>query len=170
MNTPAGQTRMPGATDPGAFVASLDRSISDMRRLAELMQDELRAIESRDPDGLQQVVAAKRELVARLEAETAQQRHWIKAAGFSFTPEGIERFIRTQDQADQLGSRWSTLLDQTRRCDRLNRDNARLIERDRRRVATTLRLLKGEDASATTYDPRGRTATGGQRGRTISQA
>lgn len=170
MNIQDDQSQAAGANDLGALVASLDRSIEDMRQLAELMLEELRAIESRNPDGLQQVVDAKRGLLVSLENETAQQKRWIEAAGFGFTPDGIERFIQAHDQADQLGARWSTLLDHTRRCDRLNGDNARLIERDQRRVAMTLRLLKGEDASATTYDPRGRTASSGQRGRTISQA
>lgn len=169
MNARNDPSQASGANDLGAFVASLDRSIEDMRRLAELMLDELRAIESRDPDGLQQIVDAKRGLLARLENETAQQKGWIEAAGFGFTPDGLERFIQAHDRADQLGTRWSTLLDHTRRCDRLNSDNARLIERDQRRVAMTLRLLKGEDTGAT-YDPRGRAASSGQRGRTISQA
>jgi flagella synthesis protein FlgN len=169
LNAQGDQSQASGADDLGAFVASLDRSIEDMRQLAQLMMDELRAIESRDADGLQQVVDAKRDLLARLENETAQQKHWIEAAGFGFTPDGIERFIQAYDQTDQLGARWSALLDHTRRCDQSNRDNARSIERDWRRVTTTLRLLKGEDTS-TTYDPRGRTASGGQRGRTISQA
>lgn len=164
------QTPMPGASDLTGLVASLDRAIVDMHQLAELMFDELRALESRDLDGLQQVVTEKQRLVARLEAETAQQRHWIEAAGFSFTPVGIEQFIQGFDQNDQLSTRWSTLLDHTRRCDQLNRDNARSIERDWRRVTVTLRLLKGEDASTTTYDTRGRTASSGQRGRSLSQA
>jgi len=161
-----------GATqsrEPDAFGASLERAGEDMRRLADLMLEELRAIESRDPDGLQRVVRDKQLIVARLEAETARQRQWVESAGFSFTPEGVERFIRTQTQAERLGAGWSTLLAHTRRCSQLNSDNARSIERDQRRIAMTLRLLKGEDAGAT-YDPRGRTAAGGHRGRSLSQA
>lgn len=164
------RTPAPDSSALEAVVASLDRAIADMQQLAESLLDELRAIESRDLDGLQRVVDDKQRLIAHLEAETAQQKHWVESAGFSFTPKGIEQFIQGFDRNDRLGSRWSTLLDHTRRCDRLNRDNARSIERDRRRVAMTLRLLNGEDAGAATYDPRGRTATGGRRGRTISQA
>jgi flagellar biosynthesis protein FlgN len=170
LSTPDGLTQMSGVSDFDGLVASLDRAIADMRQLTGRMLDELRAIESRDLDELQRVVTEKQSLVNRLEAETAQQRHWVETAGFGFTPEGIEQFIQRVDQHDQLGTRWSSLLDHTRRCDQLNSDNARLIERDQRRIAMTLRLLKGEDASTTTYDPRGRTASSGQRGRTISQA
>ncbi|MBK1716730.1 flagella synthesis protein FlgN [Thiocystis violacea] len=152
------------------FVASLDSAIEDMSRLESVMLEETRTIESRDVDGLQRAVAEKQRLVTRLEAETARQKDWIEGARLSFTPEGIEAFIQAFDQEDRLGSRWSMLREHIRRCDQLNSDNARLIERDRRRIAATLRLLRGEDSSATTYDPQGRTAAGGQRGRTISQA
>lgn len=170
MSTTSIQSDATERGEPDPFMASLDRADADMRRLAELMLEELRAIESRDPEALQRVVHDKRQLVARLEAETEQQRHWVETAGFSFTPEGVKRFIRTHDQAEPLGTRWSTLLDHTRRCNQLNSDNARSIERDQRRIAMTLRLLQGEEAGATTYDPRGRTTTGGHRGRTLSQA
>ncbi|MGQ9660369.1 MAG: flagella synthesis protein FlgN [Thermochromatium sp.] len=163
----------PGAlevADLEDLVASLDRAIADMRQLAELLQEELRAIESRDPEGLLRLVGDKQDLLTRLDRETARQREWIEAAGFGFTPDGVERFIHTHDRDDRLATRWSALLDQTRRCHRLNNDNARSIERDQRRIAMMLRLLRGEDGGTTTYDPRGRTDTGGQRGRTISQA
>lgn len=165
-------TPAPGAhaDDPKDFAVSLDRALECMRRLEELMLEELQAIESRDPDHLQRVVDSKREILVRLENETVQQKYWVEAAGFGFTPAGIEQFLQKHDQVGQLGARWSTLLEHTRRCNRLNAENARLIERDQRRVAMMLHLLKGEDASTTTYDPRGRTATGGRRGRTLSQA
>lgn len=152
------------------FVVSLDSSIEGMRQLEAAMLAETQALESQDIEGLQQAVSEKQRLVTRLETETARQRQWIEEARFSFTPEGIQAFIQTFDQADRLGSRWSTLREDIQRCDRINRDNGRLIERDQRRIAATLRLLRGEDHSATTYDPQGRTAAGGQRGRTISQA
>ncbi len=170
MSTADHRTQASETVDLEALVASLDLAIEDMHRLAERLLEELGAIESRDPDGLLRLVVDKQTLLTRLETETARQRDWIEAAGFGFTPEGVERFIRTHDRDDRLATRWSALLDQTRRCDQLNSDNARSIERDQRRIAMTLRLLKGEDASTTTYDPRGRTAAGGQRGRTISQA
>jgi flagellar biosynthesis protein FlgN len=152
------------------FVASLDRSLQDIRDLEETMLEEMRAIESRDVDALHKIVAGKSTLVTRLEAETAQQRTWIEQAQLTFTPAGIERFIHDFDHGDQLGARWAELREAIGRCDQLNKANARLIERDRRRIAMTLRILQGEDPSSTTYDPRGRTETAGQPGRTIIRA
>lgn len=170
MSAPSIRSDEAGRPDLDAFTASLDRAVADMQQLAELLLEELRAIESRNPDGLQRAVHDKQSLVSRLEAETAQQRRWVEAVGFSFTPDGIEQFLNTHDPDARLGTRWSTLLEHTRRCSQLNSGNARALERDQRRLAMTLRLLRGEDAGVTTYDPRGRAASAGQRGRTISQA
>ena len=163
--------REDAATDPAAaFIGSLDDAIRDMIRLEAVMLEETQAIASQDIDALQGAIDEQRALMAGLETETARQRGWIEDAGFAFTPEGIERFIQAIDQGNRVADRWSTLLGHMRRCDQANQDNARLIDRDRRRIATTLSILRGEDASTTTYDPKGRTASGGPRGRTISQA
>lgn len=156
------------AADLATLAASLDRSITDMAQLEALMLDELRLLEAREVEQLQRILNDKQRLTTRLAAETQHQQRWIEAAGFSFTPDGVEAFIQSYADAEAFAPRWAQLLDLTRRCSQLNGQNARTVERDWRRVTSTLRLLQGEDAS-TTYDPRGRTARG-QRGRTISQA
>ena len=152
------------------LVASLDVSIGLIQRLEEVMLEETRAIASHAPEQLQGVVAEKLDLVQRLEAETRRQKGWIEEAGFSFTPEGIEGLIAALDRDDRLRDRWSDLRAHSGRCDRLNEDNARLIERDRKRIAMSLRILRGEDGNAATYDPRGRPESDRQQSRTISQA
>lgn len=156
------------AADLARLAASLDRAITDMAHLEELMLEELRLLEAREVEQLQRILNDKQQLTARLATETQHQQQWVEAAGFSFTPAGVERFTQTYADAETFGPRWATLLDCTRRCSLLNTQNARTVERHWRRVTATLKLLQGEDAS-TTYDPRGRTARG-QRGRTISQA
>ena len=152
------------------FILSLDTAIQDIQGLESVMLEETRALESRDADQLAKVVAQKQDLVTRLEAQTARQRAWVESSQQAFTSEGVARFMQDFDQGDQLAKRWAILRDGIARCDRLNQGNARLIERDRQRVANLLRILRGEDSSATTYDPKGRTEAGGQRGRTITQA
>ncbi|MBK1723679.1 flagella synthesis protein FlgN [Thiocystis violacea] len=150
--------------------ASLDRSIGLIRRLEAVMLEEMRAIESHAPEALGEIVATKLALVNALEAETTQQKIWVELEGCSFTPDGIEALIAAFDQNATLRERWSELRECIGRCDRLNKSNARLIERDRKRIAMSLRILKGEDGQASTYDPRGRPETGHQKSRNISQA
>ncbi|NEX21079.1 flagellar protein FlgN [Thiorhodococcus mannitoliphagus] len=152
------------------FADSLRRSVELIHQLEGVMLEEMRAIESRAPEQLQQIVVEKLELVDRLEHETAQQKGWVELEHHSFTPEGIDAFITAVDPKDQLRKPWGELRAGIGRCDGLNKKNARLIERDQKRIALSLRILKGEDGASSTYDPKGRAQTSRIQGRTISQA
>lgn len=155
---------------PTQFARSLGVSIQLIERLETALLDEARAIASRDSLALQRSVDGKQELVTQLEAETHRQRHWVELARQPFTPAGMTKFFATLGSDGQLPELWSRLRDSSARCDRLNRANARLIERDRRRVAATLRIMSGDDGASKTYNPRGQTESAGLRGRTFTQA
>lgn len=149
---------------------SLGISVEMLHRLEETMLEEMRSIQLREPDRLQEIVSEKQNLVERLEAQTAQQKAWMEQEGCSFTPDGIQALVDKIDEGAQLKGLWLELRQLIGRCDRLNDKNARLIERDRKRIALSLRILRGEDEAASTYGPQGRTATSRHPGRTISQA
>ncbi len=134
------------------------------------MLEEMRAIQSHEPDRLQEIVSEKLELVTQLETETTQQKVWVELENYDFTPEGIAGFIAAFDQDNRLAQRWSDIRASIARCDRLNKANARLIERDRKRIALSLRILRGEDGVGATYNPQGRPEADHQHRRTISQA
>lgn len=152
------------------FADSLSRSVTLIHQLEEIMLEEMRAIESRAPDELQKIVAEKLALVEQLEQETSRQKELVELEGCGFTPEGVDAFITAIDPGEILREPWSTLRAGIERCDKLNKSNARLVERDQKRVALSLRILKGEDGASSTYDPKGRPQTGRIQGRTISQA
>lgn len=152
------------------FIGSLDSSLELIHRLETVMLEEMRAIESHEPDRLQEIVTEKLALVNQLETETAQQKLWIELQDHAFTPEGIADFIAAFDQNDQLAERWSQIRESVRRCNQLNKANARLIERDRKRIALSLRIIRGEDGAGATYNLQGRPEADHQHRRTISQA
>lgn len=152
------------------FAESLERSILSSQRLQEVMLDETRAIQTRDTDFLLRVVTDKQRLVAELEAQTDLQRRCVEATGHAFTPAGVAEFFAELGGEGQLPERWSSLRESVSCCERMNRTNAALIERDRKRVDTGLRILNGDDGVSSTYDPHGRTSRGRMTGRTISQA
>lgn len=152
------------------FAQSLETSIRLANRLEETMLEETRAVETRDPDQLQRLVDEKQGLVTQLEAETQRQKRWVELEQYPFTPAGVLKFFSASGDGLDLSGRWTLLRDVIRRCDQLNRANGRLIERDRKRVALSLRLLTGEDETAATYDPHGRTRGAGPRSRMTSQA
>ena len=96
----------------------------------------------------------------------------MELADVTFTPAGMAKFFSRFDQDGRLRDRWSSLRESIARCDRLNQANARLIERDRKRINLTLRILNGDDGFSATYNLRGAPESGGSRSRSrsISQA
>lgn len=151
------------------LVTSFDTSTALLRQLEEVMLAEARAIASQAPERLQALVAEKLELVRTLESETQRQKDWMEHAGLDFTPAGIAQLIAAHDSRSGLDAAWDALREGSRRCNLLNADNARLIQRDRKRIAMALRILSG-DGGAATYDPHGRPRSDRQQSRSITQA
>lgn len=152
------------------FAQSLVRSLQMLAQLETVMLDEARVIATRNPDMLQRVIATKSTLVATLEAETVKQKQWVEFAQLPFTNSGIAQLFTQFDHAQSLSAQWTQLREMSVRCDQLNRANARLIEHDRKRIATLLRILKGDDAASATYTPQGRTTFTSSRSRTLIHA
>ncbi|MFD2112969.1 flagella synthesis protein FlgN [Thiorhodococcus fuscus] len=153
-----------------AFSQSIEQSLQLMQKLERLMLQETEILASRHVDRLQPILTEKQLLIERLEQETTQQKHWVESANHAFTLAGIELFFRDLDPSNDLSNRWSALRATIERCDRLNDANGRLIERGRKRVAMSLRLLCGDDGQSTTYDPYGRATSPTHQSRTISRA
>ncbi|PQJ95269.1 flagella synthesis protein FlgN [Chromatium okenii] len=152
------------------FAQSLVCSLRLLTQLETVMLEEARVIATRKPDALQHVVTQKSALVVALEAETAKQKQWVESAQLPFSNSGVAQFFTQFENAQSLNEQWGQLREIGMRCDQLNRANARLIEHDRKRIATLLRILKGDDTASTTYTPQGRTASASSRSRTLIHA
>ncbi len=153
------------------FSLSLERSIALAQQLENILAEETHAIERRDADLLQQVVAVKQGIVARLEQETQLQRQLVEQSGQAFNPPGVELFLTTVDDKNHtLMTHWNHLRQVIVRCDLMNKTNARLIERHRQRVATTIQLLRGDDNHGGVYTPKGQASPITVQRRTLSRA
>lgn len=158
-------------TDEAQFRRSLEESIRLGQRLEDILLEETRAIESREPERLQAAVQRKQDLLRALEAETRRQQEWIEGHDAAFTPEGVARLFARLEGGEHLNDRWQALRATIERCNQLNQGNARLIERNQRRVQVSMQILRGEDTGpATTYDPYGRTRQRRVSGQTITRA
>ncbi len=158
-------------TDEAQFRQSLEESIRLGQRLEDILLEETRAIESREPERLQAAVQRKQELLHALETETRRQQEWIEGHDAAFTPEGVARLFARLEGGEHLNDRWQALRATVERCNQLNQGNARLIERNQRRVQVSMQILRGEDTGpATTYDPYGRTRQRRFSGQTITRA
>lgn len=152
------------------FAHALAQSLHLLQQLEATLLEETRALASHDPDAIHQVVTRKSALVAALETATAQQKHWVETTQLPFTPAGMTIFMQGCSTELGIAEQWAQVRKNGSRCEQLNRANARLIEQDRKRVASLLRILKGDDASAATYTPQGRAKSVSSRSRTLIHA
>jgi flagella synthesis protein FlgN len=157
-----------------AFSQTLDQLLERTRQLEQLLLEESTSLDGRDPDRLQALVERKQRVVGQVEQKTAALRQIIDAAGEAFTPEGVANFLQAQqDVADDEASasaRWKRLRALAASCELLNRDNAQAVERSRKRVATALKIIRGDIDDANTYSARGYAQSGSVVGRTLTQA
>lgn len=158
------------ACSAARIAQSLAHALQLLAQLETVMLDEARVIAMRNADALQRIVANKSAVVMALEAETVKHKQWVEAVQLPFTNSGVAQFFAGFDNAQSLGEQWALVREIGMRCDQLNRANARLIEHDRKRIATLLHILKGDDATSATYTPQGRTASTSSRSRTLIHA
>jgi flagellar biosynthesis protein FlgN len=152
------------------FAQSLAQSVHLLQQLEATMLEEAEALAHRNPDVVHQVVQRKAALVIELETVTKQQKQWVETAQLPFNPAGLATFLVACSAEFGVYEQWAQVRTIGRRCDQLNRANARLIEQDRKRVASLLRILKGDDATSATYTPQGRAKSVNSRSRTLSHA
>ncbi len=152
------------------FVQALGQALRLLQQLETTMLDETRALASRDPDLLQQIVIRKEALVLAVEKETLKQKQSVEMAAQPFTPAGLAAFFAAGAAPQMVREQWAQLCALGLRCAQLNQANARLIEQDRKRIANLLRILSGDDAPSATYTPQGRTQSASSRSRTLIRA
>ena len=134
-----------------AMTGLLERQISALEKLLEVLAHERDALLHRDADALAQAAQCKQALLASV-GELEQQRQVL-------APDGMESVTA---QSGRVGALVERLFDLGRRCREQNESNGRLIHRQRRRVESTLQLLRGRPAAGdTVYGPDGSRASGG---------
>ena len=137
-----------------AMTGLLERQISALEKLLEVLMQERDALLHRDADALAQAAQCKQALLASV-GELEQQRQALAPDG----PDGMESVTA---QSGRVGALVERLFDLGRCCREQNESNGRLIHRQRRRVESTLQLLRGRPASGdTVYGPDGSRASGG---------
>ena len=129
----------------------LDRQISAMETLRACLEEEHRALQSRDAEQLLSIAARKNACLsdAGKISRLCQELETREAA----------QMPTASDEADSHHSRRREQLDTlTRTCRDLNNVNGSLIRRQKIRVEKTLQIMRGEPERAEVYGPSGATA------------
>lgn len=112
--------------------------------LLEVLTAEHEAIASRDTDILQQAVAEKQDLLARLETSHKQRLALLSAAGLDANPDGFDALLeRCAASGHDLQPRWNNLKESLSSCQRQNQLNGALLESSRRSTHRALSILLG---------------------------
>ncbi len=135
-------------TNTDRLTGGLENQITALENLHTCLEDEHRALQSRDPEMLLAVTERKMACLGEANRIARQQRE----------TESAETSIVIDRDIDRRREHLDTL---TRTCRELNDANGALIRRQRVRVETTLRILRGDPAQTDVYSPTGQQSQNG---------
>ena len=149
-----------------ALQQQLNHDLTTTSQLAELLERERQALETRNYDQFQHLIGEKNQLVSQLEANGKQRQQWIQSSGMSDERDALEQ-ARQHNPA--LANLWETLADQWRQCQHNNAVNERVAQRTRLAVSQLLDTLRGQNGQQRLYTANGNAAESGS-GNTITRA
>ncbi|MGD8643039.1 MAG: flagellar protein FlgN [Chromatiales bacterium] len=130
--------------------------------LSAALDNERALIATRDEAGLEQAVRDKAELVARLESLEIERLGQVQAlTGQPGDRADFESVAAELDTSGELGRLWRSLAALSLSCREKNLANNNLVTLSLQAVGEALAILRGGESPTATYDPLGRTVSGG---------
>jgi flagella synthesis protein FlgN len=152
---------MPALHDAHPFQRLFDQEIEAAARLAQILDQEHAALAGNDPALLEQSVAEKHQMVARLDALGQQRMAALQTAGFSPDRDGVESCIHQSDPDSRRGlaNSWERLHNLLEQCRRRNEANGRMLENSRRHIQAALATLQCQPLPTELYGRNGSAST-----------
>ncbi len=129
----------------------LGDSVYEALGLKEALEDERRALEAQDLDGLNAVVDSKSACVEKLrqldEQRVALCEHW----GFDDGPQQMTALIEWCDEDQLVSSRWEQLMVLAAEGNALNMTNGAIIRVRQQQFESSLSVLRGGTPGTDTY-------------------
>lgn len=148
------------------FDYALQQDITHSEQLLAVLQQERHALENRDYNDLENLIAQKKHFVMQLENNAKQRKRWLSQHGMA---DDFVALNAAKTQAPDVITRWEAAATVWRECQTANQVNEQICRRTRLVVENVLNILRGETAPAATYDANGYSHRS-QDGRTISNA
>ena len=140
-----------------ALNAALESEIQSTESLLVTLRSERQALGQIDPDQLQALTATKTEQVMALENLTQKRMQLAPAADQSMLIRSLNE--RTDGAAQQVLSRFATLLENGRQLARMNRVNGLTLRQGQTSVQQAITLLTGSSKQTDLYDAVGSQAS-----------
>jgi flagellar biosynthesis/type III secretory pathway chaperone len=156
-------------TSPQLWSELQSTFLKDLPATVELhktLELERSALENRDYDNFQSLLASKKALITQLKQHADNRMHALQAAGFH---DEATTLAAAEIEAPLIASSWQQLAQQWQQCQHLNAVNERILQRTQLVVSQTLDILRGANSSNRLYNTKGM-ASNSATGRTITSA
>ncbi|WP_156782726.1 flagella synthesis protein FlgN [Acidihalobacter yilgarnensis] len=147
------------SNDESMLLSILGEEFAAMTRLREILETESDALERLQVEALLSLADAKQALIQSLEASGERRAALLAGLGYGADPVGMDRYLSIAPA--EVAAAWRVLVDETTRCEALNRRNGALNNSGQRQVRRLLRVLRGEPVEPATYDRKGDSGIGG---------
>ena len=137
--------------------------------LKEALEDERRALETQDLDGLNSVVDSKTACVEKLRALDTKRVQLCEHWGFENGPHQMTALIEWCDEGQLISSRWEQLLVLAAEGSALNMTNGAIIRVRQQQFESSLSILRGGTPGSDTYGQNG-AETGDFNRRSLAEA
>jgi len=152
------------------IAAILKQQIEAASDLQDLLTQERAALESRDLEAFDKIVAEKQTLVSQLDDLERTRNTLVTQAGYSGEPEKFDDYLTAEDQGSRLTKQSEQLRSILSECFQLNRINAGMVELSYHYLNQSLAVLRGtEGPQKDTYGPQGKTIESSDSQRTIAK-
>ena len=126
-------------------------------QLLVLLRDESLALQSRDMELLETILAQKQSLIVLLEQNGRRRSHLLMQMGLSADREGLQALARQSHLGDALLARGDALSQLLAQCQAINAEVGQGIARQQVATANQIRILTGAEPPSL-YNSRGSTA------------
>ncbi|MGK0500020.1 MAG: flagella synthesis protein FlgN [Oceanicoccus sp.] len=149
-----------------ALATLFDIDLPITSELLALLQQERKALETRQYQAFQQLISKKQQLLLKLEKNAEQRQQLLQAAGFT---DETSTLNAADHHAPIVATAWRKLGAQWSHCQELNEVNDRIAKRTRLVVGQILDLMRGQNSKDKLYTRKGN-AHSTNSGRTITSA
>jgi flagellar biosynthesis/type III secretory pathway chaperone len=157
---------MPTPHDWSLLSQLLQRDAVSSTQLRDLLQEERKALETRDYALFETLIAPKQQLIGQLEQNHVVRQQHLRQMGFDSDSAALQA---AHAQAPAVAEHWQAAAALWQECQSASQINDQICRRTRLVVERVLDVLRGQHSQSATYDASGIAQRGGS-GRPIGSA
>jgi len=142
----------------------LNSDLSLTEELEKLLDQERKALETRDYDTFQKLIIQKQSMMKALELHASTRKKVLKQAGYADEKKAL---LSAETHFPQLADKWKALGTQWEVCQKKNAINDKILQRTKLVVSHMLDMLRGENGNNKVYNAAGSTSST-NKGQTIT--